>query len=584
MSQIPNTPIKFIIYCLKPLKYRVLLSYILVGIAAALSISKTYVIKIVTDTIVAFNEGKVQSSDVWVTMIGLCLLAFFSALAWRCTGYATMGWVTKGIQIIHKTLFEYLSRHSIDYFQNRFAGAIVNKISNVTKGFDKFVTQMLWQYYSNFLILIFSFALLFGASSILGLCILFTNLLAIYVTFLSSKKLITKFYNHAEANSKLKGRLVDSASNIVSVQSAPAIEYEHQYVGNYINKERDTHLLAWRGIEKTLLYSNFLFILTFIINVTLATDLYLNNKISLGDVIMLITILISLERMIFVFATELTNTMSAYGEMKEGLNEILIPYQVFDSKQAMHLVVNSGQVEVKNICFSYGSLSVYKDFNLTISPGQKVGLVGRSGGGKTTFISLLLRHFDLQSGSIEIDQQNIAQVTLESLRKNLSYVPQSTELFHRSIYDNILYGRLDATKEEVLTASRLAMVDEFVKNLPNGYETFVGERGVKLSGGQRQRIAIARAILKNSKILLLDEATSALDSESELAVQVGLEELMKNKTTIAIAHRLSTLRKMDRLIVIDKGTIVEDGSHQELLEKNGLYASLWNSQVGGFIG
>ncbi len=300
----------------------------------------------------------------------------------------------------------------------------------------------------------------------------------------------------------------------------------------------------------------------------------------------------------FSYTITLTNRLFEIGNVfrtiEEGLlqaspmAEILLEQsELSDKSGSKTLQVSDGAISFSNVHFHYPDSSikqaVFDDFSLEISAGQKVGLIGPSGGGKSTFTRLLLRFDDLQSGAIIIDGQNITDVTQSSLRSNIAYVPQEPLLFHRSIRDNITYGNLDASDNDILQAAMEAYALDFIQSLPQGIETIVGERGVKLSGGQRQRIAIARAILKNAPILVLDEATSALDSESEHVIQKALQELMKGRTTIVIAHRLSTIQHMDRIIVLDEGRIVEHGSHAELLKKGDLYARLWNHQTGGFI-
>jgi ABC-type multidrug transport system fused ATPase/permease subunit len=293
---------------------------------------------------------------------------------------------------------------------------------------------------------------------------------------------------------------------------------------------------------------------------------------------------IALEQRMFFLGQNLTQAVSWHGQVSEGLEELLLPHEIKDRPGAAPLVVSRGAIAFRALSFSHRDARVFGgDFDLEVAGGEKVGLVGHSGAGKSTLVSLLLRQYDLGGGTIAIDGQAVAGVTLESLRRAIALVPQTTSLFHRSIRENIRYGRLGASDAEVEAAARLAEADAFVRGLPRGYDTMVGERGVKLSGGQRQRIAIARALLRNAPILLLDEATSALDSESEAAIQRALVGLMRDKTVIAIAHRLSTLRAMDRLVVLEQGRIVEDGSHEELVRRGGVYASLWNSQVSGFI-
>jgi ATP-binding cassette subfamily B protein len=271
-------------------------------------------------------------------------------------------------------------------------------------------------------------------------------------------------------------------------------------------------------------------------------------------------------------------------EMIEIMNQ---PPELIDSLDAQELSINKGSIEFNNVTFRYEDASaedaVLAGFTLHIKPGEKIGLVGRSGGGKTTITKLALRFMDIQSGTISIDNQNIAHVTQQSLRRAISYVPQEPLLFHRTLEENVRYGNLGATHAEVEKAAQLSHADEFINDLPRAYSTLVGERGIKLSGGQRQRVAIARAMLKDAPILILDEATSALDSESEVLIQDALWKLMADRTAIVIAHRLSTIQKMDRIIVMDKGKIAEEGTHQALLKHKGIYAKLWAHQSGGFL-
>ena len=274
----------------------------------------------------------------------------------------------------------------------------------------------------------------------------------------------------------------------------------------------------------------------------------------------------------------------AVGKCKQSLNCLIAPQELKDEKGAQNLILTKGQITFENVKFHYtGTEPLFQNKTVTIEAGQKVGLVGYSGGGKSTFINLILRLYDVSEGHILLDGQDIRSITQDSLRSNIAMIPQDPSLFHRTLMENIRYGRIEATDDEVISASKKAHAHEFISNLPRGYESPVGERGVKLSGGQRQRIAIARAILKNAPILILDEATSQLDSVTESDIQESLWELMQDKTTIVVAHRLSTLLHMDRIIVFDQGKIVEDGTHSELLNISGLYRTLWDAQVGGFL-
>lgn len=307
------------------------------------------------------------------------------------------------------------------------------------------------------------------------------------------------------------------------------------------------------------------------------------GAISTGDLVLVMSLITNISGTLIFIGRVFNDAAAAFAEAEEGLNALLVPHEIVDRVDARELVVSTPTIEWRNVHFTYGEDTVFSDFNLSVREGERVGLIGRSGAGKTTFVSLLLRQHEVTGGQICIGGEDIATVTQHSLRTAISVVPQEPALFHRTIRENIAYGKPDATFEEIMTAAKLAEAHDFIASLPLGYDTLVGERGVKLSGGQRQRVAIARAILKDAPILVLDEATSALDSESEVAIQKALHELMNGKTVIAIAHRLSTLREMDRIIVLDRGAIVEEGTHDALVQKNGIYARLWEHQAGGFL-
>lgn len=286
---------------------------------------------------------------------------------------------------------------------------------------------------------------------------------------------------------------------------------------------------------------------------------------------------------VLIIADRTPEFFQALGIAKQALAVMQDPQDILDSLHAKNLSVKRGEIVFENVSFRYGEKKIFQDKNLQIGAGEKVGLVGYSGAGKSTFVNLILRFFSLEKGRILIDDQDIASVTLESLRQNIVLIPQDPILFHRTLEDNIRYGWLEASQNEVIEAAKLAHCDEFIKKCPGGYDSLVGERGTKLSGGEKQRIAIARAMLLKAPILILDEATSALDSVTEQYIQDSLEKLMANRTTIVVAHRLSTLAKMDRILVFDQGKIIEEGSHQELLNKNGHYAHMWRMQAGGFL-
>jgi ABC-type multidrug transport system fused ATPase/permease subunit len=340
----------------------------------------------------------------------------------------------------------------------------------------------------------------------------------------------------------------------------------------------------WTMSEWILTVNGLLIFLFVAVMIGTSITLFQNGIISIGTVVMIVAIVSNLYGQLLFIGQEMRDAAAYYGEAREGLEEILREHVILDKESASSTEITKGTIAINAIDFKYHEKHVFKDFSLHIESGQKVGLVGRSGAGKSTLVSLLLRHFEVQKGDILIDNHNILNITLDSLRSAIAFVPQDTSLFHRSIKENIKYSNEQATEDEVHRAAQLSQAHEFIQSLPHGYETLVGERGVKLSGGQRQRIAIARAFLKNAPIVILDEATSSLDSQSEHAIQESIEELMKNRTVIAIAHRLSTLKKMDRIIVIENGMVVEDGKPDELLKKkHGVFKNLWDHQINGFI-
>ncbi|MGH9946441.1 MAG: ABC transporter ATP-binding protein [Pyrinomonadaceae bacterium] len=583
-KQIPAKPVAFAREVSVPYRGWVFGAMAAVLVATAASRVSTYVLKLLTDDAIAFGQGNASTDDIWKWVFLFPGIYIANEIIWRSSGFCGMRWITGAVAESNRRLFGYLSEHSATYFSDRHAGALVNKISNASSGIERLIGQWLWQFFP----LIVGFAadlyLTYSAHPYFALSLLVWIVIYVPANVFFVSRLHKLSFAYAESSSVLKGKMVDSTSNVDTVQYTGSIEYEKRHIGSHIGNQRFSHLREWWWSEWVLV-SNGVLLGIFILSM-FAFGMWLISagEISVGSLVMIIMIVIGLEQRMFFLGQNMTQAVSFYGQVNEGLKELLEPHEIVDKPDAKPLVVKDAEIEFRSLEFAYRGKHVFRGtFDLCIKGGEKVGLVGHSGAGKSTLVSLLLRRFELDGGSISIDGQSVSGITLDSLRKAVAFVPQSTSLFHRSIIENIRYGRLEATDEEVVAAAKLAQADSFIRELPEGYDTKVGERGVMLSGGQRQRISVARAVLRGAPILLLDEATSALDSLSESAIQEALVGLMKDKTVIAIAHRLSTLRAMDRLVIVEDGRIVEDGSHDDLIALGGVYASLWNRQVSGFI-
>jgi len=480
-------------------------------------------------------------------------------------------------------------RQSWAFFQNDFAGRISNRVMQTGPSVRSTLTATITTVW---------YITVYGASAItmtaaadrwlaLPLVLWFAGYAALLVYFVPRMRERSKV--SSIARSTLMGRIVDSYTNILTVKLFARAREEDNYVRDAVETHVDLFKAAQRLLTSFVTLLDVLNVLLIAGAGALAVTLWRYGAVEVGTIAMVLPLTLQLTNMSRQIAMRITEIFEDVGVVQEGMLTIAQPLQLPDPENARPLTVRAGRIDFKNVSFGYGrEAGVLQDFNLTIHPGEKVGLVGRSGAGKSTVVNLLLRFFHLEGGAILIDGEDISGLTAESLRSQISVVTQDTSLLHRSIRENIRYGRPQATDEEIERAAKLAHAHEFVLDLEDwqgrrGYDAHVGERGVKLSGGQRQRIAIARVIVKDAPILVFDEATSALDSEVEAAIQSSLGTLMAGKTVIAIAHRLSTIAQMDRLVVLEHGRIVEQGSHRELLAHDGHYAALWRRQAGGFL-
>ncbi len=481
--------------------------------------------------------------------------------------------------------FSHLQKHSYDFFSNRFAGSITSQAKRFIDSFTNISETLVFNYWLNFIQLVGIISVIWfyaWQAALLLVCAL--TCIVIGVIPLVRKKMEYDA-KEAEEDSLVTGHFSDVISNILTTKIFTSSKFEENRFRSHIEKQMSVLDSSYRTYNLLAAVQNGLILVTRLALLFVGIYLWSSGKITAGTIVLIF----SYSQVMFSMAWQLVRSSShmlrSFANAKEMIEIFETPLEIADSPHSKKFQVTQGEILFKEVGFSYkDGGEVFKDFSLRIRPGERVGLVGPSGGGKTTITKLLLRFIDTQEGSICIDGQNITEIRQDDLRRSIAYVPQDPTLFHRSLFDNIVYGKPGATKNEVIEAAKKAHAHEFIESLEKGYDTEVGERGVKLSGGQRQRIAIARAILKDAPILVMDEATSALDTISERAIRDSLDAMMANKTVMIIAHRLSTVEKLDRIIVLDKnGTIKEQGTHQELLNKNGLYATLWNHQVGGFL-
>jgi len=578
-----NRMIRFLIVILKPFKFWII-GQLMVGVIWAVDLSLSpYILKIIIDKIPHLkNEETAQQLIVPVTlylsmMLFIVIVSRFHDFVWlklnsplkRHIGYALM---------------KKMMGHSLVVFHNHFAGNLANKIKDVMSGIPDLLHVIIDQFFIHFL------AIIIAIFAVWTINYKFSILLFVWIGIFTvgsvffSKRAKKLCIQASEIRSCVIGQIVDILSNIISVHLFSNKKTESKalmtHLDNYVaaDQKRDWWFLgmfSFQGLSFVIYQAlGFVFLI----------EDFKNGFVTAGDFALLISVNVAIVNSSRSLSADILKFSELTGNITQGLFIALAPLDIKDKPNADTLKVSQGKVVFESVRFNYkNTVPLFQNKSVTIEGGQKVGLVGYSGGGKSTFVNLILRLYDVTDGRILIDGQDIRDVTQDSLRKNIAMIPQNPSLFHRDLMDNIRYGRLNATDKEVIKASKKAHVHEFISKLPQGYESPVGEQGLKLSGGQRQRIAIARSILKNAPILILDEATSQLDSVTESDIQDSLWKLMQNKTSIVIAHRLSTLLNMDRIIVFDQGKIVEDGTHTELLSKGGLYKTLWRAQVGGFL-
>lgn len=585
---LPNRLIPFALHFIRQFRWGALglLLFPICGRAVLASIP--YAIKLLTDTVLSLKGAIEQAGSAlfWPVLLFAALVAgrfVFDGAMWFCS-YQTR---TPMLVRIKEEVFAYAQRLSPAYFESTLSGKIAHRSIMLPDQLLALFDMMVFDFIPSGMFFVFVAAFFYVASA--KFCVIAMVSIAMYflVSLMLGRECARRAKLNNESRAAVTGRIVDVITNIRTVFLFANQSLEDQQLTRYTGEEFARRRASYRAVVRLRCVQYLMDISMWLAFVGSALYAWVHGSIGAGDFVMITTLTGSLLQSAYNLGQRIPEFYDQLGAAQESIETLIVPTTLPDQPNAPALIVSRGEIHYNRIAFSYdstgtGARSIVKDFELIIPPGQRVGLVGPSGAGKTTLMGLLLRMHDVSQGAIRIDGQDLRRITQQSLRDNIGMIPQDTNLFHRSLLENIRYGRPGATEAEVELAAKRAHAHEFIMELEHGYKTLVGERGIKLSGGQRQRIAIARAILRNAPILLLDEATSALDSHSEHIIQQAMREAMAGKTVIAIAHRLSTVMDMDRLIVLQQGVIVADGSHAELLRQGGLYAELWRRQAGDF--
>jgi ATP-binding cassette subfamily B protein len=552
-------------------------------LAQAASLISPLYMRQLFNTLAAYNTAPNVVHGLFILVGIIAVVSFVGWLAQRTQTYSIMYLEARAMSDLYARAFDYLIKHSYQFFISRFSGTLTRRVSKFSASFETILDSLLLNFFPTVIFAVGAVGVLFLRNHILGI------VLGIWVIcFVGFQLIVARLRQplrvaRSEADSKMVGTLSDAISNQNTIALFSGTVHESGLFRSVVALWEKATKRSWNADELIWSAQGLLMVA---INIGLlygAVIYWQKGLLTIGDFVLIQSYLLGLFGQLLGINYTLRRFYDAYADAVEMVEILDAPHEIQDQPNALPLKVTEGAIAFKNVIFSFQeSRPILKDFNLNIASNEKLALVGPSGAGKTTVTKLLLRLYDVTGGSIEIDGQNIAAVTQDSLREAIAFVPQEPILFHRTLMENIRYGRRDATEAEVIEAAKKAHCHEFIAALPEAYNTYVGERGVKLSGGERQRVAIARAILKNAPILLLDEATSSLDSESEALIQDALNVLMEGKTVIVIAHRLSTIMRMDRIVVIEKGKVVAEGTHQQLLEQGGLYQKLWSIQAGGF--
>ena len=583
LTSLPKNPIKLLIHFLKPQKWRIFAySPLCISLGLVPSIDSVF-FKHIIDGVEKIKNPADTFSNLAFWIVFYILWWEFVNWTWRAYDYAYLKTLPKVKKNVLDGFYNYVQYHSGEFFRENMVGYISNRIMESAEALKEVIVLLTEKMLMKFSVITSSIITLYFVHPRIGIVFLFWIVFFASISSLTAKKASKLSGNYAKIRSTVTGRIVDAISNISSIRMYTNYKSERRFIAEYLDKNvQQEQKLHWFMLKVRYLQG---IACSIFVGVVIYTLIGLRSKglITIGDFVLVMTLLIVVAENVWDLMQEVGDLLEEFGSFSQ-ITSLIKPYVISDKEDASTLKTHEATIAFQNVNFKYeNDPELFSNKNLTIQGSQKVGLVGFSGSGKSTFVNLICRLVDVTSGSILIDGQDIRNVSLKSLRNEISLIPQHPILFQRSIRDNIKYGSEAVSDEMVIEAAKKAHIHNEIIQLENGYDTICSERGENLSGGQRQRIVIARAILKNSAILILDEATSALDNITEKYIKQSLDYLMKEKTVLVVAHRLSTLLDMDRILVFDKGKVVEDGTHKDLLKSKKLYYKLWNAQAGGFI-
>lgn len=544
------------------------------------------IVSFVLTRLASGNIESLRSTNLYLILAGVVITEAGGHLLWNRV-IVPMVWKTEEavMQDLNMTAFDHLQNMSAQFFSDRFAGSLVSQVNKFVASFERLVDALTWNVYKLVVSVVATVIILAPKAPLVSIIILVISAMYIPLIWKYRKRQLPFNTKWAAAETERTGQLADTISNVIAVKSFAGELIEQKRMKSHVDAVYDRSIdtmditmrqeLITGGLQRSLN----------VIVIALSVILAVNGKVDVGIIYLSLTFTMAIMRRLWDLNSTFRTLTRVFGDAHDMSEILQIEPSVKDPEAPQKPRIKRGKISFENVTFAHkdDNKPLFKNLTLNIKPGEKIGLVGHSGGGKTTITKLLMRFMDIQQGMIALDGQDITHITQADLRRHIAYVPQEPLLFHRTLAENIAYGNPGATRQEIEAVAAMSNAKEFIESLPEKYETLVGERGVKLSGGQRQRIVIARSMIKNAPILVLDEATSALDSESEGLIQEALWTLMEGRTAIVIAHRLSTIQKMDRIIVLNNGTIAEEGTHKELVRKNGSYANLWTRQSGGFI-